>query len=210
MNRNLSTYKVAESQVKIAHFTANRGFDINGVIHIGVNDGYEMPWYLDMGIEHVIGIDPLPSVHNMNRRLGIPTYRCALGAAFGMGTFYMPEDPGGSSLLQPTDGTWNTVEEPILPFWYLAQLINLDLTKYDCLVLDVQGYELEVLRGMGELVRSFKYFNIECSKDAGHIYIGEPSAQEVIDYLKGYGIMQDTPICEHDDIMFLRKPRMYS
>ena len=204
MDRNLPTYEQAETQVKINHFTRKRGFDIRGVIHVGVNDGYEMDRYAGMGIEHIIGIDPLPSVHEVNRRLGIPTYQCALGNRLGLFPLYVPDDPGGSSLLhsyEPVREILNVLE---LPFPHLVQMVGLDLDKFDCLVLDVQGYELEVLRGMGELVRKFRFFNIECSADADHLYAGEPSAQQVIDYLGELGIKQDTPICEHDDIMFVR------
>ena len=205
MNRNAPMYAEAENQVKISHFT-RKGYDIRGVIHVGVNDGYEMPRYLAMGIENVIGVDPLASVHDVGEGLGIPTYQCALGNELKRASLTVTKDPGGSSLLFPTfHEPVKSMQVIVLTFFDLVEIAGIDLSKFDCLVLDVQGYELEVLKGMGHLLLGFKFLNIECSMNVDHGYEGAPAAEEIIDYVAEFGFRQDSPICEHDDIMFLKE-----
>jgi FkbM family methyltransferase len=208
MNRNLPTFNESESQVKIAHFT-RKGFDIKGVIHVGINDGYEMDRYVGMGIENIIGIDPLPSVWDVKKRLpSITVYQCALGSSFVTGQFFVTEDPGGSSLLFPVDCFHREIRRifvPVLKFTDLVSMAGINLLNFDCLVLDVQGYELEVLVGMTHILSGFKFLNIECSLERNHGYEKAPNADDIIVYLKGYGFKRDTPIFEHDDIMFIRE-----
>jgi hypothetical protein len=84
----------------------------------------------------------------------------------------------------------------------LAENPEIHIEDYDCLVVDTQGTELDVLKGMGHMLQNFKMLNIECSEEA--VYDGEANAQEVIDYLLSRGFKQDSPIEPHNDIMFIK------
>ena len=47
--------KEALWRVKIGHFL-KRGIPIRGVIHVGANDGYEIEWYIKLGIQHLLAM----------------------------------------------------------------------------------------------------------------------------------------------------------
>lgn len=53
------------------------------------------------------------------------------------------------------------------------------------LKIDVQGYELNVLEGAGDLLRRTRFIQMECSTSS--IYVGEPLIEEKISYLRRRG-----------------------
>jgi hypothetical protein len=55
------------------------------------------------------------------------------------------------------------------------------------LKLDVQGYELETLKGCEGLLHRFAYAYVECS--FMELYAGQASATEVVDYLHRHGFV---------------------
>jgi FkbM family methyltransferase len=59
-----------------------------------------------------------------------------------------------------------------------------DLTKPVFVKIDVQGYELEVLKGSKNLIDEFDYIYVECS--FVELYEGQALADEVIAYLANY------------------------
>lgn len=63
---------------------------------------------------------------------------------------------------------------------------NIDLKDYDFLNIDVQGAELQVLKGMGEDLRKVNYAYIEVNQD--ELYKGCALLNEVEDYLFQYGL----------------------
>src|SRR5436190_2893425 len=104
MNRGTPEFDAAEYRVKISHFT-KQGFDINGVIHIGANDGYEMQWYRQLGIQHILGFEPFfPAIQRFKEKYGdsIPLVEGALSDKDGEYILYQYGDDGqGSSLYKP-------------------------------------------------------------------------------------------------------------
>lgn len=214
-------YQIAKDRVKIGYFT-EKGHDIKGVVHVGTNTGYELEWYLKMGIENVIGFEPLTRIYEQccetykdaiaEEKLEI--VNLALGSAdFVNVPFYETvslrnmEDSGGSTFLREVEPCQHVVYEErlasVMTWDTFVKVRQIDPTLYDCIVIDVQGMELDVLKGMGELISHFKYFNIECSETPA--YKGEPSAREIIEWLKKRGIRQETPIAGHDDILFIQE-----
>lgn len=222
MNRNLQTFNEAKDKVKIGYF-ADLGHDIRGVAHIGAHNGYEIEFYFKMGIENVLAFEPLSSAYKalfdkfpkeilteklvvFPKALGMvkrPDAVLAVASGDGQSSGFLPLKEG---IDKSKPYYQEMVGSEVVEMTTYSDLIReekIDNRKYDCLVMDVQGMELEVLEGMGKYIRDFKYLNIECSREP--IYEGEAPASDIIGYLKQFGFEQLTPVEEHNDILFIRK-----
>lgn len=215
MNKALPTYQEGEDRVKISHFT-RKGYDITGVMHVGTNYGYEFEQYRKMGIEYFIGFEPLPSAIEAFQK-NYPTlatgkeffFPVALGDTDSIKALYVRAGDGQSSSFyeefEPEQELVGMTPLKIRRFDEFAQSIapTLPMDRMNCLVLDVEGMELEVLGGMGFYLEAFDFLNIECSEKP--FYKGAPAAGEIIDWLAKAGFEQDSPIEPHNDIFFIKK-----
>ena len=78
----------------------------------------------------------------------------------------------------------------------------IELKDYNCLVVDVQGMELQVLKGFGPHLDGMDCLNIECSEVP--IYGGEAPASEVVAWLGERGFEAISPIEPHNDVLFVK------
>lgn len=203
---------------KVTHFTM-QGYVIRGVIHAGANDFEEAYSYKQLGIKNILGFEPLPSAVKKCRsdHPDIDVIEMALGGKNGKAELLVTKGDGkGSSIFEPIleseEVKKNWIDNGIIVGKRKIGVIRLDtffeksqdhyIEDYDCLVLDVQGVEWEVLHGCGELLKQFKFLSIELSETP--VYKGEHSAQKVIDYLVTQGFTQDSPIQSHNDVFFVR------
>ena len=230
MNRNLDTYNLAEQRNKLSHFTV-QGFDLNGIIHVGANDGEEIHNYIRMGFDYIIGFEPMDGVFEKLQQdcfrwpseIGISpkqlvVYKTALHDVNEMHDFYVCVGDGkGSTLMDIGYEEQKSVEwMDGLPMfidhikiqtqtfydWYNEELEIIDLNNYDTLLLDTQGNEFQILNGMGDLLQEFKYLCIELSTVP--MYKGEAPADVVSAWLETKGFVQDSPLYEHNDAFFIR------
>ena len=204
---------------KITHFT-QQGYQIKGVIHGGMNDGEEVYSYKDLGIANILGFEPLPSAHEkaLQDHKDIYCAQIALSNKNGEAELIVTKGDGkGSSIYEPIleseEVRKNWTDNGIITNHIKIKTERLDhyldrnkdvhpIENYDCLVLDTQGNEMEVLQGAGKYLKEFKYLSIELS--AVPVYEGETPAQEVIDWLADRGFTQDSQIQSHNDIFFVR------
>lgn len=229
MNRNLPTFAEAEARNKLSHFTV-QGFDLNGVVHAGTNDGEEIYNYLRFGIDYIIGFEPLGPAFTLcynnceqwQRELGpakqLINAKIALSDRNGSAAFNITAGDGkGSSLLEPNlqhpevkkhwlDGqdtivTRDHVRIRRFDDW-VRENRDIDLANYDTLVLDTQGNEMDILAGMGETLKGFKYLCVELSLTS--VYKGEIPGPEVAKYLTSQGFTADSPELDHNDWFFVR------
>ena len=141
----------------------------------------------------------------------------ALGDKNGTEKLHITSGDGqGSSLLLPTEAYQKehpeydyaadeTVEILIRRFEDLVKNedIEFDPDLYDCLTIDTQGNEMDVLKGIGDYLKGFKYLNIELSEPI--VYEGGVSGTKVAEYLKERGFVQDSPMEAHNDVFFVRE-----
>lgn len=214
MNRNLATYADAVQRVKIGYFTEKLNCDITGVIHVGTNYGYEIKWYLAMGIEpqNILGFEPLRSAQKQCQYL-FPDVAChgvALGNAWATRELLVHAGDGqGSTLLRELNPDPNTIlldmvqvqEWPFEDFYHL-RYGRKALFPFNCLVIDVQGYELQVLQGFGDYLKQIDFISAELSSKP--LYEGQAPAHEVSAFLNLQGFAQYTEIEPHNDVMFAR------
>ncbi len=181
-----------------------KGYPSKGVIHVGSNDGYEVQWYKALGIKNIICFEPLPSaVKNFKKNNPETTiYQYALGNR----NFYKKlniaiEEGYGSSLLESKREKWvGSVKVKVVRF---DSLKNIDHSLYDALVVDVQGYEMQVLEGFGKHLKNFTRLNIEVSNKP--MYEGSASGQEILKFLEKKGFRALNEITEHDDLLLVKR-----
>ena len=212
----------ALGRVKIGHFL-KRGIPIRGIIHVGAGDGYEIDWYMKLGIKHILALEPeRESYSKLKQKFqgvsGVSLSDMALGdgdrATVGI-LRVPPKDTGGSTLLTElphgplvSGVTYDYSERQEVTVTTFARLVALfpDVIwpgNYNCLVIDVQGMELQVLKGFGSYLNGMDCLNIECSEVP--IYAGEAPASEVVAWLGERGFDAITPIEPHNDILFVRR-----
>lgn len=222
MNRALPTFDEAEQRNKLSHFTV-QGYDLNGIVQGGANDGEEMENAVRLGIEHYIAFEPLQSA--FEKLIEIPTpdwydYRCYnVGLHDENKTAKLQVTAGdgkGSSLFETewehpeVKRNWNQgqaaivdeVEIELVRFDDFVKRKKIDLSPFDTLQLDTQGNEMEILIGMGDTLKQFKYLCIELSVTP--VYQGETPGADVAAWLLDQGFIQDSPIFEHNDAFFIR------
>lgn len=223
MNTSLETYPEALQRVKIGLFAEN-GHNIKGVVHVGSHDGYEVEWYLKMGIDNILCFEPYSKaffdfkekyVHDISDgkvkifdiALGCGDYEeeLAIADGDGQGSTFLPlvSQDKEKSYWHETVGTQKAQIRKFTTF--LKENPTIDINLYDCLVIDAQGMEMEVLLGMDNLIDKFDYLNIECSRTP--IYKGELDAQSIIAWLKEHGFIPISEIEEHNDILFIKDKR---
>lgn len=194
----------AADHVEIRHFV-KQGYPIEGVVHVGANDGYEIPYYLRLGAKKVIAFEPLKSAcEQIISDPRVEVHNLALGEANTFKMFNITEGDGkGSSFLEEFI-PYPVVDRRAVDIARFDSL-DIDISECNTLVVDVQGFEMQVLKGFSSHLGQFEFLNIECSRVP--LYAGEFPAQAVIDYLAEQGFQQETPILDHGDIMFRRKPK---
>ena len=175
----------------------NYNMDIKGIIHIGGHYGEELQDYINNGIQNVIVFEPL----NDNFRIlsekaadlnaNIEGYQVALGSEKGNATMYVSDnEQQSSSILEPAI---HLTHHPHLKF-PTTEDVEVDLLdEYDCkdynfINMDVQGYELEVLKGATETLKQINY--VYCEVNRAEVYKKNAMVEEIDDFLGEYGMVR--------------------
>lgn len=153
----------------------------------------------------IIAFEPLEAVAAEWRRhlADVPTaeiHVCVVGAEDGTVTFHPHEYSLSSSVLPLAAGAGaeggggaGELEAVEVPVRRLDDLVTLDDLRAPLLAkLDVQGYELEVLRGAEATLRHVDALVVELSFERH--YEGQPLFTEVLAYLSEQGFALDVPI----------------
>jgi len=169
--------------------------NINGILHVGGYDGEEIAGYSQLGIKKVVFFEPLKSnfdklTKKVANYTGVTCHKVALGKKAGEMTMYVESHNGGqsSSLLKP--GLHKDFY-PFIEFEKSAEKVKvatLDSYNYtDCnmLVMDTQGYEMEVLKGAKKTLKNIDYIISEAN--LAEIFEGGANFSDLIDFLQQEG-----------------------
>ena len=168
---------------------------ITGVIHIGGHYGEELQDYIDEGIQDMIIFEPLESnfkvIEDKAQYLNanIEGHQVALGSKTGEVMMYVSDnEQQSSSILEPAI---HLTHHPHVKF-PTTEDVEVDLLdEYDCkdynfINMDVQGYELEVLKGATETLKQVNYVYCEVNRD--EVYENNAYVEEIDEFLAGYGM----------------------
>jgi len=179
------------------------GLDCRGVIHVGANDGQEMESYLSAGLESVVYIEPIPDVFmELQKRIAGDPRNRAINALCTEREgdevdFYIASNGGHSSSIFEFGS--HAERHPDVTYQSKLRLRTTTLDHIifntpgirpellDCLVLDVQGAEANVLSGGERTLALCQFVFTEISE--GGLYKGDVPFEEIIAMLKGHGFL---------------------
>tara|TARA_Y100000296_G_scaffold57589_1_gene66108 strand:- start:1260 stop:1901 length:642 start_codon:yes stop_codon:yes gene_type:complete len=177
---------------------------ITGVIHVGAFVGEELAHYRRMGLTNTILFEPQNHLYEIISSKCIndeKVFQVALGSHAHTCDMFISETEGGlvngsgasSSILAPKK---HLIEHPAITFSktetiqvepldeFLASK-NIRALPYNFLNVDVQGYELEVLKGASKTLGCIHMMVIEVNRD--EMYKNCPMINEIDEFLESYG-----------------------
>lgn len=161
------------------------GIPARGVIHVGAHEGQEFGLYRSMGIAWQVWVEPQPLIF-ARLAAGLPKderivcINAACGPSHGTAEMHVLEGNDGksNSLLAPTLHLerWpefkpgGTIRVRVAPLDELLVEARIERSQFNLLCIDVQGFELEVLKGAETTVGSVGA--IVCEVSATPLYKG--------------------------------------
>jgi len=167
---------------------------IGGVLHIGAHFGEENGVYTELGIEKRIFFEPLTSnFRTLKNNIG--ENHTLLNFALGnenkriLMNVETANSGQSSSILNPI---LHLVQYPHIKFETTEEVemkrlddLNLDLSEFNFINIDVQGYELEVFKGAEKTLHNIDYIMSEINRD--EVYQNCARIEQLIDFLSPYG-----------------------
>ena len=182
----------------VEHARVLSGLDCRTVVDIGANRGqFALVARQYHPQARVISFEPLPAAAAKFRAVfagddRVTLYEAAIGPVPGNATIHVSHHDDSSSLFPITArqvDLFPGTEEAATAVVRVAPLCDFvsaaDIHAPALLKLDVQGFELEALRGCEEFLGYFAYVYAECS--FFELYAGQALADEVIAWLRVRG-----------------------
>jgi len=176
-----------------------------GVIHIGANEGQEIhTYYKDSDINQIVFFEPSLSTFQVLRKnlqeikmppsiKQITAHPVGLGPEEKEVDFFVASNGQSSSVLKPQ---LHTTQHPDITFNNMERikiktLDSFNFTGYNFINMDVQGYELEVLKGSVNTLKEIKWIYTEINR--APLYEGCAMVEELDTFLLNFGFRrQDT------------------
>jgi len=183
-----------------------------GIIHIGAHEGQEADMYHRLS-KSVIWVEAVPHYYEkLSENIKSFNNQIALNALLAAQCndaqdFFIASNNGESSSIYPLAGNdyWKGLvnsEVCRLPSKRLDCIISdYDIRGYDYWIVDVQGAEIEVLKGAGSLLQFCRYLQVEISQES--FYEGGAEFQDVKIFLESESFIPLwLPSRAHEEIIF--------
>ena len=167
---------------------------IRGCIHVGAHEGQEYPLYKHYGIKNLLFYEALPDNFELLKKtikddIFVDARNIALGNTNGTVEMHLEDRGLSSSVLKPKH---HLEQYPQIKFekTETVKITRLDeqhfaRDNYNFMNIDVQGYELEVLKGA---VNSLKYIDIIISEiNKEEMYEGCALVDDIDEFLSEHG-----------------------
>jgi len=169
--------------------------NIKGIIHVGAHYGEELSEYVSNGIQDIILFEPISEnfdilsdkVKDLNAN--IEGHQVALGSERGEFTMYVSDnEKQSSSILKPKVHLTHHphVKFPSTETVEVHLLDDYDSKDYNFINMDVQGYELEVLKGGTKTLEHVDYVYCEVNRD--EVYENNAMIEELDEFLSSYNM----------------------
>jgi FkbM family methyltransferase len=183
-----------------------------GILHIGAHHGQEALFYERLNLP-VLWVEADPNSYAKLKRnvINFPNQTCRNFIAHSIcavnSEFHIASNNGESSSIFPiaVNDYWEGLENvgvTYLPAMKVDCAISrAEIEKYSYWVIDVQGAELEVLRGSLKSLKSCRYLNLEVSQ--GTFYKGGAHYSDLKQFLENLGFFPIwDPSDVHEEIVF--------
>jgi len=169
---------------------------ITGIIQVGAHCGNEYDTLKELSPNFLM-FEPQKGIYKkLVEKIGsnpnVIIENKALGSEKKIGTMFTENANRGqsSSLLLPA---LHLIQYPTIEFNDSEEVEIITLDEYmevnpkdfNLITLDVQGYELEVLKGSKKVLTQIEY--ILCEVNRAELYQGCPMVEQIDEYLKQYG-----------------------
>ena len=172
---------------------------VNGIIHIGAHELEELPDYLNRNVRRIIWIEANPDKYNfieekLKRFKNMTLGKFAAGKKNDVQNLNLSNNGQSSSLLEL--GTHKMrypdidyiskiqVEIKSLDNWLDENINNKD--QYNFINIDIQGYELEALKGMPNQLKIAEYVYIEVNFE--EVYDGCSQLRDIDKFLLKFSL----------------------
>lgn len=183
--------------ISFSEMVKKYNMNIKGIIHIGAHYGEEIPEYVNNNINDIVLFEPLcenfsileENVKHLNAN--IQGYQVALGSNPGFATMYVSSNQKqSSSILKPKVHLTQhpDVSFPLTEEVEVKKLDQFEITNCNFINMDVQGYELEVLKGGENTLKYIDYVYCEVNRD--EVYENNALIEDLDEYLQRYDIIR--------------------
>ena len=168
--------------LKLDQLKEKNNLKIQGIIHIGIHWGEEHESYIKMNVKNLLYYEADPNNYqickdfikkNTPDDVSVRLVNKALGDTNSVMEFYISSnDSESSSFLKPKKHLSQ------YPWIHFEKKVNIQLNRLDdvienvncfnTLVIDVQGFELNVLRGSCETLKNIDYIMTEINIDENY------------------------------------------
>ena len=169
------------------------------LIDVGANVGqFSLVQRAELPDSQIYAFEPYPAAAARYRDAfagdpRVSLQECALGGSSGFSALHVSGRPDSSSLLpispaqaEFAPGTEEVAVEPVAVTALDEAMSGVRLTAPVLLKIDVQGGELDVLRGAAKTLGLVDY--VSCELSFVELYLGQPLAHEVIEFMAGAGL----------------------
>lgn len=192
------------------------GINPTGVLHVGANVGEEAPVYDELGIKDVVWIEAnsqlIPQLRINAKKYKHKVLHALVGDVEGLEVeLHISNNAGQSSSILEL-GT-HKIAHPEVHYVGSEVMKMVRLDQHGCwggidfLNIDVQGAELKVLKGLGDVLHQFKWAYLEVNK--AELYKGCALVEDVDMYMLGFGFKRvETLWCGNTgwgDALYIKK-----
>jgi len=184
-----------------------------GVIHVGGHRGQELKNYDRLRFKNIHVFEPLIENFNILQKVSqklffsrINTYNIALGSSVKSQYINLSSNKlESSSFLKPQK---HLLLHPKVTFFKgpeikINKLDNYNIDNCNFLNIDVQGYELEVLKGATKTLKEIQYIN--CEVNCEEVYKEIPLIGEIDNFLSKYNFKRVELIWARSKLKFWKK-----
>ncbi len=182
----------------VEHEAILKSISCKTIIDVGANRGqFSLTARHCFKDAQIFAFEPLPQPFKVLQNIFahdnmIALYRTAIGSTSITKQMHISQRDDSSSLLPITE-----LQNKVFPGTKEKDIIDIDVKSLDSMLkendvkqpallkIDVQGYELEVLKGCKSILPLLAYVYVECSYQ--ELYQGQPLANEIISFLDRQG-----------------------